>query len=74
MAKDSGQQGNTRAIGIGVLGSGMMGRAHSAAYRRLGHAFWPLPLAPRLVAVAGRNAQKAAELAARFGYETTCAR
>jgi len=52
----------------------MMGRAHSAAYRRLSHAFWPLALEPRLVAVAGRNAQKASELAARYGYETTYAR
>ena len=59
---------STRTIGVGMLGYGMMGRAHSSAFLRLPHAFWPLPISPRLVAVAARSAEKVADMAARFGY------
>jgi predicted dehydrogenase len=50
------------------LGYGSMGRAHSMAYRRLPQAFWPPPLTPSLVAIAGRSAEKACDAAARFGF------
>jgi predicted dehydrogenase len=61
-----------RTLGIGVLGYGAMGRAHSSAFRRLPQVFSPLPLEPRLVAVAGRSEEKVADFAGRFGYDRWC--
>ncbi len=55
-------------IGIGILGYGSMGRAHSSAFRRLPQFFAPLPLEPELVGVAARSREKVADLAHRFGY------
>jgi len=63
-------QGDTSGIGLGLLGYGSMGRAHSMAFRRLPQAFWPPPLTPSLVAIAGRSAEKASDAAARFGFAT----
>src|SRR5271157_3076177 len=62
--KDSRRQN----IGVGVLGYGFMGRVHSMAVHRMPQAFWPPPLTPHLVAIAGRSAEKAADAAARFGF------
>lgn len=59
-----------RSIGIGLLGYGAMGRAHSMALCRLAQALWPPALTPRLVSVAARSREKVAEMAARFGYES----
>ncbi len=59
-----------RTLGIGVLGYGAMGRAHSGAFRRLPQFFSPLPLEPQLVAVAARSDGKVADFARRFGYST----
>jgi predicted dehydrogenase len=60
---------DAREIGIGVLGYGLMGRAHSQAIRRLAEVISPAPIVPRLVAVAGRNEATLAEVAGRYGYE-----
>ncbi len=57
-------------IGVGILGYGMMGRAHSGAFRRLPQFFAPLPVEPELVAVAARNREKVEDFAGRFGYPT----
>jgi predicted dehydrogenase len=59
-----------RTLGVGILGYGMMGRAHSSAFSRLPPFFQTLPVQPRLVAIAGRNQTKTAELGERFGYDT----
>lgn len=56
-------------IGVGMLGYAFMGKAHSSALRRLAYATWPPPLLPRLVAIAGRNADEVARAAKRYGYE-----
>jgi predicted dehydrogenase len=56
-------------IGIGMLGYAFMGKAHSNAYLTIPSMTWPPPLVPRLVAVAGRSGDKAAEAAARYGFE-----
>jgi predicted dehydrogenase len=59
----------TDSIGVGMLGYAFMGRAHSNAFRKLSYMTWPPPLAPRLVGIAGRNADAVGEAAERFGYE-----
>jgi predicted dehydrogenase len=56
-------------IGIGMLGYAFMGRAHTNALKKLGYTFWPPPAHPRLVHVAGRNAEGVAEAAHRYGFE-----
>ena len=56
-------------IGVGMLGYGFMGKAHSNAYKTLSYMTWPPPLMPRLVAIAGRNEQGVAGAARRYGFE-----
>jgi predicted dehydrogenase len=55
-------------IGVGMLGYAFMGKAHANAYRTLAYMTWPPPLAPRLVAVAGRDGPAVAEAARRYGF------
>jgi predicted dehydrogenase len=59
----------SRSLGIGVLGYAFMGRAHAQAYRTLMALPAPPPLEPRLVAVAGRDADAVGEAARRHGFE-----
>ena len=67
MATSKGEpEAGTRMIGVGVLGYGFMGRVHSMTVHRMPQAFWPPPLTPHLVAIAGRSAEKAADAAVRF--------
>jgi predicted dehydrogenase len=61
--------GDVPEIGVGMLGYAFMGKAHSNAFRKLPYITFPPPLAPRLVAIAGRNEQAVAEAAGRYGYE-----
>jgi len=56
-------------IGVGMLGYAFMGKAHSNAFRKIAYITWPPPLVPRLVGIAGRNADAVAEAAERYGYE-----
>jgi len=44
-----------REIGVGMLGYGFMGKAHSNAYRKLAYMTWPPPLLPKLIAIFGRT-------------------
>jgi predicted dehydrogenase len=52
-----------------MLGYAFMGKAHSNAFRKIAYMTWPPPLAPRLVAIAGRDEEAVSEAAARYGYE-----
>jgi predicted dehydrogenase len=54
-------------LGIGMAGYAFMGRAHSQAWRTVGH-FFDLPLAPRMAAICGRDAAAAAAAADRLGW------
>lgn len=56
-------------IGVGMLGYAFMGRAHSNALKKIPYTIVPPPLLPRLVSVAGRDADAVAQAAQRFGYE-----
>ena len=60
----------TQTIGIGVVGFGWMGQAHSRSYRRIPMHFPEANLMPRLVIVAD-NVPERAELAQQnFGFDT----
>jgi predicted dehydrogenase len=60
----------TKTLGIGLIGTGFMGRAHAIAYRTALSAFPDIPV-PRLVAVADVNAEAAAKAAHQYGFETS---
>jgi predicted dehydrogenase len=56
-------------VGIGIVGYGLMGRAHAYGYT-LAPLVRDLPVVPRLRAISGRNAQAVAAAADRFGVAT----
>ncbi len=56
-----------RDIGIGMVGYAFMGAAHSQAWRNVARYFDPA-LVPRMNAVGGRDAEKVANAARRFGW------
>jgi predicted dehydrogenase len=55
-------------IGIGMIGYAFMGMAHSQGWRNA-RSFFDPALEPKLVALGGRNAAGAAELARRFDWQ-----
>ena len=58
-----------KPLNIGMIGYGFMGRAHSNAYSKVSH-FFDLEYKPVLKAVCARDAAKAKEFAAKWGYES----
>jgi predicted dehydrogenase len=52
-----------------MLGYAFMGKAHTNALRKVAYMTWPPPLVPRLVSIAGRNAEAVEAAARRYGYE-----
>jgi predicted dehydrogenase len=60
--------GDRHEIGVGMLGYAFMGKAHSNAFRKIEYMTWPPPLRPRLLSIAGRNADAVSEAAARYGF------
>ena len=59
-----------KALNVGMIGYGFMGRAHSNAYRKLNN-FFDLEHRPVLKAVCARSPEKVKDFAARWGYEST---
>jgi predicted dehydrogenase len=55
-------------IGVGMLGYGFMGRAHTNALRTMPYIFWPGGARPELVAICGRTEPAVAEAATRYGF------
>src|SRR3954462_10579070 len=66
---DSSGGGDIPTVGIGMLGYGFMGKAHSHGYKTLAYMTWPPPFMPQLVAIAGRNEEGVAAAAARYGFQ-----
>jgi predicted dehydrogenase len=57
-----------REVGIGVVGYGMMGRAHAYAYT-VAPVMRTLPCRPRLRVISGRDEAKVARAAEAYGFE-----
>ena len=57
------------AIGVAVIGAGMVGRAHANAYRNAATVFDLGQPGPRLVAIADLHEPFAADAAARYGFD-----
>jgi predicted dehydrogenase len=57
------------SLGIGLIGTGFMGRVHSLAYTALPIYNWPLRIMPKKVLVVDIVEELAVEGAARFGFE-----
>ena len=58
----------TRDVGIGIVGYGMMGRAHAYGYT-LAPRIRALPCTPRLRVISGRTADAVARAASSYGVE-----
>jgi predicted dehydrogenase len=58
-----------RDVGIGIVGYGMMGKAHSYAYT-VAPVMRSLPVRPRLRVVSGRDETKVSRAAAAYGFES----
>ncbi|MEP7291632.1 MAG: Gfo/Idh/MocA family oxidoreductase, partial [Chloroflexota bacterium] len=62
-------EGDAPVLGVGMLGYAFMGKAHSNALKKLPYMMYPPVAIPRLVAIAGRNAEATAQAAQRYGFE-----
>jgi predicted dehydrogenase len=60
-----------RTLGIGILGYTGVAKAHLFALQRVATVFWPLPVRPQLVALAGRSAEALQQAGQRYGALTT---
>lgn len=58
-----------RVVGVGVIGMGWMGEAHSRAYRLVSDRFAERGILARLIACADVDAGRATAAQARFGFE-----
>jgi len=56
-----------REVGIGVVGYGMMGKAHSYGYT-VAPLMRELPVRPRLRVISGRDREKVSRAAGRYGF------
>lgn len=57
-----------KKLNIAMIGYRFMGKAHSNAWRQVGH-FFDLPLEPVMKAICGRNEQEVKKAAEVFGWE-----
>ncbi len=58
-----------RRVGIGVIGYDGVAKAHLQAILRVATVFWPPPVRPVLVALAGRSAERLQQAAQRYGAQ-----
>jgi len=71
MAKTK-KSGVIPTIGIGLLGGGFMGKAHSNGYLKMPYIFWPPPAKPVLIKICDKDKDKAIEEAKRYGFLEYC--
>jgi len=57
------------SLGVAVIGAGMAGKAHAAAYRTASALYSPVLPPIRLVSIGDVNAEFGSLAAKRFGYE-----
>ena len=57
------------SLGVAVIGAGMAGKAHAAAYRTASTLYSPVLPQVRLVSIGDVNAEFGSLAARRFGYE-----
>src|SRR5450755_840585 len=57
-------------LNIGMIGYGFMGRTHSNAFSQVNH-FFDVPYQPVLKTVCARNAERAQDFAAQWGFESS---
>ena len=69
--KKGGEVSRRKEIGIGLIGFGWMGQAHSRSYRNIPVYFPETGIRPRLVAVADTAPDRRQLAADNFGYEST---
>ena len=60
---------NRPHLGIGLLGYGFMGKAHSNAFSTMRYVDWPGGTHPDLIAIAGRTESAVRQAATRYGYD-----
>jgi len=58
-----------RWVNVGLIGYGMMGKAHSLGYRNVTLYFEDLDVIPQLLVLCGRNEAKVASAARRYGWD-----
>lgn len=61
---------NRRVIGFGMLGSGLMAKAHCNALRTVPYIFWPSAARPELVAISARSESRLRDAATRYGFQS----
>ncbi len=65
---NAAEMGEVPEVGIGMLGYAFMGKAHTNGFKQLPYIFWPPPALPKLVTIAGRNAEAVGQAARRYGF------
>ncbi len=69
LAKTTGLDASqAKEIGIGLLGYGFMGKAHTNAFKKIPYIYWPPPALPKLVNICGSREEGVREAATRYGY------
>src|SRR5258705_2710951 len=61
-------KGEAPRIGVGMMGYGFMGKAHSNAYKTQPYMMYPPVAIPELVAICGRDKKHVEEAQKRYGY------
>lgn len=56
-------------LGVGMIGYGFMGKAHTNAFKKANYIFYPSPVETELISICGRDEEKVREASKRYGYQ-----